>query len=105
MFKRIAAISFIFICATIAWMILGATIVGRTDSSSERLRGRVQSVWGVPQIQPAASADYSVRVPYTETIEERGVKRVEERTRMETRVLHPSLSDLEIGIRLEHRQK
>src|SRR5262249_1698254 len=105
MFKRIAAICFIFICATVAWMILGATIVSRTDSSGERLRGRVQSVWGVPQIQAASSAEYRVPVVYKETIEEKGLKRIEERTRMETRVLHPTASDLEVSINLEHRQK
>src|SRR2546423_11528173 len=105
MFKRIAAISFIFICATVAWMILGATIVSRTDSSGERLRGRVQSVWGVPQIQAASSAEYSVPVLYKETIEEHRSKRIEERTRMDTRMLRPTASDLDVGIRLDYRQK
>ena len=33
MIRRIAAISFIFICTTIAWMILGSTIYSRTGSS------------------------------------------------------------------------
>jgi len=105
MFKRIGAISFIFMCASVAWVILGATIVNRTENSGAHLRGRVQSVWGVPQTQAAVIAEYSVPQLYSETIEERGVKRIVERTRMETRKLNATSSDLDVGIRLEHRQK
>jgi inner membrane protein involved in colicin E2 resistance len=105
MFKRIAAICFIFFCATLAWMVLGATIVQRTRSSGEHLRGSVQSVWGVPQVQKAAFAEYLVPVKSSETVEERGVKRIEERTRLETRTLFPTSSDLDVGIHLDHRQK
>ena len=33
MLKRIIAIAFIFVCASVAWIILGATIFSRTYDS------------------------------------------------------------------------
>src|SRR5262245_53282272 len=98
MFKRIAAICFIFFCTTVAWMVLGATIDWRTNSSGERLRGRVQSVWGVPQAQAAPSAEYSVPVEYSETVDDHGVRREERRTRMESHSLHPVASEAEVNV-------
>jgi hypothetical protein len=56
MTKRIVAIAFIFACTTVAWMILGATLFGRSQSSDTRLRGRVGSTWGTRQEQRAPSA-------------------------------------------------
>ena len=56
MTKRIIAIAFIYVCTTVAWMILGATLFERSQSSDQRLRGRVSSTWGTPQHQQAPSA-------------------------------------------------
>ena len=64
--KRLVAIAFIFVCATIAWVVLGATIFARTQGSDQRLRGRVGSTWGTSQAQQAP-------VAYTERIETRTV--------------------------------
>lgn len=64
MTKRILAIAFIFICTSVAWVVLGATIFNRTESSDQRLRGRVGSTWGTSQAQQAP-------VAYTERIETR----------------------------------
>jgi inner membrane protein involved in colicin E2 resistance len=58
--RQIAALVFIFICTTIAWMILGATISARTNSSNEQLQGRVASTWGTPQEQSPPTATYRV---------------------------------------------
>ena len=57
--KRIAAIGFIFVCATVAWMILAAGIWSRTNSSEDKLLPGVASTWGAPQeqVQPVAVAD------------------------------------------------
>lgn len=62
MTKRIIAIAFIYLCTTVAWMILGATLFERSQSSDQRLRGRVSSTWGTPQHQQAPSA-------FVETVE------------------------------------
>src|ERR1700723_383161 len=51
MFKRIAAITLILFCTSIAWAILGSTIFMRTYSSDSRLKDRVVSSWGSPQVQ------------------------------------------------------
>ncbi len=62
--KRLFAIAFIFAVTTAAWLLLGATIFERTQSSDQHLRGRVGSTWGTAQAQQAPSA-------YTERIEVR----------------------------------
>lgn len=56
MTKRLVAIAFIYICTSIGWMILGATVFERSQSSDRRLRGRVSSTWGTPQNQQAPAA-------------------------------------------------
>lgn len=64
MVKRIFAIGFIFACTTAAWLLLGATIFQRTESSDQNLRGRVGSTWGTAQAQQAPTA-------YIERLEQR----------------------------------
>lgn len=64
MVKRLFAIAFIFAVTTVAWLLLGATIFQRTQSSDQHLRGRVGSTWGTAQAQQAPTA-------YIERIEER----------------------------------
>lgn len=54
--RRIFAIAFIFVCASIAWVILGANIFARTQGSDRNLRTRVGSTWGTNQAQRAPVA-------------------------------------------------
>jgi hypothetical protein len=49
--RHIAALAFIFVCTTVAWMILGSTILLRTHSASRSLGDRVASTWGTPHEQ------------------------------------------------------
>jgi hypothetical protein len=56
--KRIFAIAVIFIFATIAWAVLGATIFARTYGIDESLRSRVGSIWGTAQTQAPPTASY-----------------------------------------------
>jgi len=58
--RQIVALVFIFICTTIAWMILAATITSRTDSSNQQLQGHVASTWGTPQEQSPPTATYTI---------------------------------------------
>src|SRR5262245_61192356 len=92
MIFRLLAIAFIFAGASVAWAILGGTIVARTNSSDERLRNRVQSVWGVPQTQQAPLAEYFVQKPDPKAAPER-------------HTVTASASDLAVGLHLEYRQK
>jgi hypothetical protein len=58
MFKRIAAIVFIFFCTSLAWIILGTTISFRTESSGSEIQPRMLSNWGTPQTQTQPTATY-----------------------------------------------
>ena len=51
MARKIIAIVFIFICASVAWAILGATIFARTYDSGTVSSNRVASTWGTAQNQ------------------------------------------------------
>ena len=48
MAKNIAAIIAVFILAAVGWMILGATIMARTDTQDRHLREAVGDLWGTP---------------------------------------------------------
>jgi hypothetical protein len=72
MAKRIFAIAFIFVCTSVAWVVLGATIFNRTERSDRHLEDRVGSIWGSSQAQRAP-------VAYTERIETRVVEPADRR--------------------------
>lgn len=56
MFKRVVAISFFYLIATIAWISLGSTIVYRTADQDSSLKEEVGQLWGTPLIQEAPKA-------------------------------------------------
>ena len=66
MTKRIIAIAFIFVCASVAWAILGGTIFTRTYSLDAVAENRVASTWGTPQNQAPPSASFTRIVPKSE---------------------------------------
>jgi inner membrane protein involved in colicin E2 resistance len=105
MIKRLAAILFIFICTSIAWAVLGGTVMMRTNDSESHLRGRVQSVWGVPQVQTAPVAIYTVSDVSEEIQEESGHKRVVQKHSSSVHEVPPSSSDIRAGLTLDHRRK
>src|ERR1700739_426984 len=55
--RHIAALIFIFGCTSVAWMILGATVMQRTQSTDDQLRGHVASTWGTAQEQAPPCAN------------------------------------------------
>lgn len=105
MVKRIAAILIIFVCTSVAWVVLGSTIFYRTQEADASLKGRVASSWGSPQLQssPRAIYEHTVR-RNVEQVEEgrRIIKTVEER--QSTPIL-PESSRVEAKLNLEPRQK
>lgn len=105
MLRRLAAITFIFFCTAVAWVILGGTISFRTQNSTEHLRGRVQSLWGSPQQQATPFAEYSVLIQEPETIVENGKSRTIERTRSQTHVVRPVATNIAVDLQSEPRQK
>jgi inner membrane protein involved in colicin E2 resistance len=105
MVKRIIAIVFIFGCAAVAWMVLGATIFARTQSSDSTLKGRVASTWGTAQKQAAPSATTDRLVPKQIETTEGGrtvIRTVEQR---ETLQLPLDQSRINVDLKLEHRRK
>ena len=72
MIKRIAAISFIFVCTCIAWMILGTSIFYRTQNAGPELRGKVASTWGTAQEQRPPTVTYFVKQKATVEAVENG---------------------------------
>jgi inner membrane protein involved in colicin E2 resistance len=105
MFKRIAAIAFIFLCTSIAWAILGATVFSRTYDTNNHLKGEVSSSWGTSQEQTAPTAGYNVITPRIETTTEAG-KQVE-RTIDESvwHVLPLDKSRVNATLHLDYRKK
>jgi inner membrane protein involved in colicin E2 resistance len=105
MIKRITAIVFIFLCTTVAWAILGATIFQRTYSSDSSSESRVASTWGAPQNQAPPTASYDEMVPKKEVSTENG-KKIEVVTQEKvTTALPLESSHLNVDLNLEHRQK
>src|SRR3954471_19498624 len=105
MLKRIIAIALIFLCASVAWGVLGATIFSRTYDSGQNLDGRVALLWGAEQAQSPPAAATEPKTPkVTETFlngEEQFV--TEHVTAAEPLPLESSRVDVALG--LEHRQK
>lgn len=54
--RHVLAIIFIFLCTTLGWMILGASIGARTRDAGSGLGPRVESTWGAPQQQTPPNA-------------------------------------------------
>ena len=75
MVKRIGALVFIFVCTSIAWAILGSTILERTYSPlSGELKSRVAASWGTAQKQTPPKASYAHEVTQV-TEEKKGPKK------------------------------
>ncbi|MCA1816374.1 MAG: inner membrane CreD family protein [Acidobacteria bacterium] len=105
MLKRIIAIAFIFACASVAWMILGATIFSRTYDSGSVLDSRVVSTWGAPHVQSPPVAEVTRTVPKTtETVENGKKKTVTEQVK-ETVALPVDASRINVALALDYRQK
>jgi len=103
--RRIAAISFIFVCTTIAWMILGSTLSSRTNSSNEQLQGRVASTWGTAQEQSPPAACYK-RSEISAVTEEDHGRIVIRHDKIERSIGLPlDFSRLNVNLLLDHRQK
>ncbi|MCA1602924.1 MAG: inner membrane CreD family protein, partial [Acidobacteria bacterium] len=105
MTKRIIAIAFIFICTSVAWVILGGTIFSRTYSLDAVAENRVASTWGSPQNQAPPIATFTRSFPKTEEITENGKKTVKTTKDNVTTPLPLESSAIDVALELEHRQK
>ena len=105
MLRQILALAFIFVCTTIAWIILGATIFSRTYGSNEQLQGHVASTWGGEQEQVPSTANYTVTQTKHSTTLENG-KAVEHTESVQHEVPLPlEASRIQVNFHLDPRQK
>jgi inner membrane protein involved in colicin E2 resistance len=105
MTKRIIAIIFIFVCASIAWAVLGGTIFSRTYDSSAASSSRVASTWGSEQNQSPPSASFSTKVQTQQEVLENSKKTVKTVETEYTTALPLENSVIDVDLNLEHRQK
>ena len=93
MSKRILAITFIYVCSAVAWIILAGAIKLRTHQQDTKLRDAVAQLWGSKQTQMAPS----VYCKPTSTSGNRGNQGLQ--------YLPLEASDIEVDLKLEHRKK
>lgn len=105
MAKRIGAVVFIFLCTSTAWLILGTTLVARTDNKNDTLKGQVEQLWGCPQRQAAPSVSYLERREVV-THALRGDQVVEE-TKTQSFSVPTTLggSRVSVDLSLQHRRR
>jgi hypothetical protein len=100
---RILAISFIFICTAVAWIILGGTVMQRTEDSHGSLRTQVGQLWGNPLLQKAPTVTYARRHVFHTAATKEAAAKVDTTSITETTQLEASTID--VGLKLDYRQK
>ena len=105
MFKRISAIAFIWVCTTVAWMVLGGTIFSRTYSSDDKLQSKVGSTWGTKQQQLPPNACYWTNEERAVESEVDGKKVVRTEHLTYAHELSLDSSRIDVDLDLAHRQK
>lgn len=91
--SRLIGIIFIFICMTIAWAILGTSIIVRTDSGYTQLDQRVEDLWG---------SEHSQKAP---TVMLTSIQKNGDYEKTVTTPVELESSDIQAGFQLEHRRK
>ena len=105
MTKRIIAIIFIFILTTIAWAILGGTILARTYDSGQLSSDRVESTWGTEHNQGTPTAWFKTATQRATGIIENNVKVTRYVTDEVITPLPLEGSNIDVNLNLGHRQK
>lgn len=106
MFKRIVAIGFIWVCAAIAWAILGSTLFYRTYSTdAQQLKARVASSWGTSQEQTPPTAGYAVVTHSQVTETKDGVPVVRDVTERTWVTMPVEKSRIKTALSLDYRRK
>ena len=108
--KRLVAIGCIWLGCTIAWVILGSTILARSGQSSTELMTEVWGLWGPPMEQAPPRALYTETHKKTEhvtTTDAAGRPTTTDVTREEEVEVDIPLaqSDIDVRLGLEQRQK
>ena len=107
---RLLAIGFIYLCTAVAWSTLGASVVSRTGEFDGRLSKEVAQLWGGRHSQVAPQATLTRPRRVTETVVENNaqgkpVHREVTRTVEDRIPVALSSSRVQVGLKLQHRQK
>ena len=105
MLRQFLALAFIFVCTSIAWVILGATIFSRTYGSNEQLQGRVASTWGTAQQQSPPTATYTTIDVVNTTMVEDGKVIVRSKNEHWQVPMPVEASRIRVNLHLTPRQK
>ena len=108
MFKRIAAIVLIFFACTLAWAILGSTVLFRTNVGDKDIKEKVRLLWGEEHRQAAPSITYTIQRSVQESYTECNPDCVEKKKTVlvDEPVDVPLVSsDIDVDLRYEPRRK
>lgn len=107
---RLAAIGLIFVCCTLAWFTLGASVVSRSGESDATLGRQVAQLWGGQHVQAAPTACTERPREVSEDVEEkddqgRTHKRRVTRTVVDCVAVPLTASRIEVDLKLDYRRK
>lgn len=105
MVRHIAALSFIFVCTAIAWIILATTVTARTNGSDDQLKGHVASTWGSAQEQLPPTANFTWYETVASTSKENGKTVLHYNQVERSSCLSLDSTQLKVDLNLNHRQK
>lgn len=108
--RRLVAIAFVFVGASLAWTVLGSSLVARTGQFDGRLEEEVKKLWGGPHRQVAPTAWIQRPDVRTEVVENKDDNGNLVRTRVTRPFLRSVPVDLDstratVDLRLEHRRR
>jgi len=108
--RRLVAVALIFVGTSIAWSVLGSSLLARTGQFDSRLEHEVQLLWGGQHRQVAPDAWILRPVVETETVESKDEKGSVVRREVQKPALRSIPAALEstraaVDLDLEHRQK
>ncbi len=108
--KRLFAIAVIWLGCAVAWVVLGATVLFRTDESSGDMQREVHGLWGPPGEQAPPTASFLERRVTEEVVLEQSgtgvpTKRTIQKESLVERPLELDASNIDVSLQLEHRRK
>jgi hypothetical protein len=104
--SRLAVILLIFVGVSLAWLILGASVALRTETSFARLRQQVGGLWGQPLEQRAPALTIQETVPEKVAVkDEKGRTRMQTISRKVDHSLVPDSSEIEVALHSDARRK
>jgi inner membrane protein involved in colicin E2 resistance len=107
---RLLAIALIYICASLAWGLLGGSVFARTGQFDRQLEQEVARLWGGHHVQAAPSAQIQRLAPSTEQVDERDetgrvVKRTVNRMVPTFSALPLDATRVDVRLSLDQRKK